>query len=114
MNITAAILRTQGTPLTVERVQLDPPNDGEVLVEVKAAGVCHSDLHVARGDWPTATPVVLGHEGAGWIEEVGDGVTHLQVGNPVVIAYRAPCDQCHESPSIAAFASARPTPVSSR
>jgi Zn-dependent alcohol dehydrogenase len=61
MRIHAAILWEQGKPLSVEPAELDGPGAGEVLVEVQAAGVCHSDLH-PRGDWPMKTPVVLGHE----------------------------------------------------
>jgi S-(hydroxymethyl)glutathione dehydrogenase/alcohol dehydrogenase len=94
MNVQAAVLRTQGTPLTVECVQLDPPSDGEVLVEVKAAGVCHSDLHVARGDWPTATPLVLGHEGAGVVRAVGAGVTRVAPGDSVVFCWAPACGAC--------------------
>jgi S-(hydroxymethyl)glutathione dehydrogenase / alcohol dehydrogenase len=94
LNITAAILRTQGAALTVERLQLDPPGDGEVLVEVKAAGVCHSDLHVARGDWPASTPLVLGHEGAGVVRAIGAGVTRVAPGDPVVFCWAPACGAC--------------------
>ena len=73
--IHAAILWEQGQPLSVEAAELDAPGPGEVLVEIKAAGVCHSDLHPARGDWPAKTPLVLGHEGAGIVREVGPSVT---------------------------------------
>ena len=75
---TAAVLWERGQPLSVEEVELAPPGPGEVLVEMKAAGVCHSDLHPARDDWPIRTPVVLGHEGAGIVREVGAGVSHLK------------------------------------
>lgn len=74
MEIRAAILWKAGEPLSVESAELDPPGPGEVLVEVKAAGVCHSDLHPARGDWPARMPLVLGHEGAGIVREAGAGV----------------------------------------
>jgi S-(hydroxymethyl)glutathione dehydrogenase/alcohol dehydrogenase len=90
----AAILWTQGEPLSVEPVDLAPPGPGEVLVEVKAAGVCHSDLHPARGDWKMRTPVVLGHEGAGVVREVGDGVTALGAGDHVVFCWTPACGQC--------------------
>ena len=69
MKINAAILWEQGIALSVEYAELEAPRTGEILVEVKAAGVCHSDLHPARGDWPTRTPLVLGHEGAGVVRE---------------------------------------------
>src|SRR6266571_4151170 len=71
MDIRAAILWEQGQPLSVEAATLDAPGPGEVLVELRAAGVCQSDLHPARGDWPTRPPLVLGHEGAGIVREVG-------------------------------------------
>ena len=80
MNMNAAILWEQGKPLSVEEAELEAPRAGEVLVEVKAAGVCQSDLHPARGDWPTRTPLVLGHEGAGVVREVGAGVTRVRAG----------------------------------
>src|SRR5260370_1240929 len=64
MHIRAAILWEQGQPLLVEPADLSAPGPGEVLVEVKAAGVCHSDLHPARGDWPARTPLLLGRVGA--------------------------------------------------
>src|SRR5690349_7266279 len=75
MRIRAAVLWDQGQPLSVEAAELDAPGPGEVLVEIKAAGVCHSDLHPARGDWPIRTPLVLGHEGAGIVRDVGPSVT---------------------------------------
>lgn len=94
MNINAAILWEQGTPLSVEEAELEAPRAGEVLVEVKAAGVCHSDLHPARGDWPARTPLVLGHEGAGIVREVGEGVTRLRAGDHVVFCWAPPCGAC--------------------
>jgi len=94
MKITAAILWDQGKPISVECAELDPPGAGEVLVEMKAAGVCHSDFHPARGDWPIKTPVVLGHEGAGIVLEVGSGVTSVHVGDHVVLCWAPPCGVC--------------------
>jgi S-(hydroxymethyl)glutathione dehydrogenase/alcohol dehydrogenase len=94
MHITAAVLWEQGKPLTVESVELDPPAQGEVLVEVKTAGVCHSDLHPARGDWSMRTPVVLGHEGAGIVRQIGPGVTSLQPGDHVVFCWAPSCGTC--------------------
>jgi S-(hydroxymethyl)glutathione dehydrogenase / alcohol dehydrogenase len=94
MNISAAVLRTPGSPLTIERLDLDAPEPGEVLVEVKAAGVCHSDLHPALGDWPVPTPMVLGHEGAGVVREVGVGVTRVSPGDVVVFCWAPPCGVC--------------------
>jgi S-(hydroxymethyl)glutathione dehydrogenase/alcohol dehydrogenase len=94
MRITAAILWQQGTPLSVEEAHLDEPGPGEVLVEVRAAGVCHSDLHPARGDWPMKTPLVLGHEGAGIVRTIGEGVDHLQVGDHIVFCWAPACGVC--------------------
>lgn len=94
MKMNAAILWEQGKPLSVEDTELEPPNAGEVLVEVKAAGVCQSDLHPARGDWPTKTPLVLGHEGAGVVREVGKGVTKVRAGDHVVFCWAPPCGIC--------------------
>jgi S-(hydroxymethyl)glutathione dehydrogenase / alcohol dehydrogenase len=94
MQIAAAILWEQGQPLSVERVDLEGPGPGEVLVEVKAAGVCHSDWHPARGDWPMKTPVVLGHEGAGIVREVGAGVTALKRDDHVAFCWAPACGEC--------------------
>lgn len=94
MNINAAILWEQGAPLSVEEASLGGPRAGEVLVEVKAAGVCHSDLHPARGEWPARTPLVLGHEGAGVVPEVGGGVKTLKPGDRVVFCWAPPCGVC--------------------
>ncbi|HEV3140529.1 MAG TPA: Zn-dependent alcohol dehydrogenase [Vicinamibacterales bacterium] len=94
MNIRAAILWEQGQPLSVESVTLDDPGAGEVLVEMRAAGVCHSDLHPARGDWPMKVPVVLGHEGAGIVRDVGKSVTRVKPGDHVVLCWAPACGQC--------------------
>jgi Zn-dependent alcohol dehydrogenase len=94
MNMNAAVLWERGQPLSVETVQLDPPGAGEVLVEVKAAGVCHSDLHPARDDWPTRTPLVLGHEGAGLVREVGPDVSGIRPGDHVVFCWAPACGVC--------------------
>ena len=94
MDIRAAILWEQKQPLSVEPAVLDAPGPGEVLVEVKAAGVCHSDLHPARGDWPAKTPLVLGHEGAGIVREVGPSVTRVSVGDHVVLCWAPACGEC--------------------
>jgi len=94
LDIRAAILWEQGQPLSVEAATLDGPGPDEVLVEVKTAGVCHSDLHPARGDWPARTPLVLGHEGAGIVREVGAGVTSVAPGDHVVLCWAPACGVC--------------------
>ena len=73
MEIKAAVRYEANTPLVVERVQLDGPKDGEVLVRIAASGVCHSDYHVMKGEWTPPLPMVLGHEAAGVVEQVGAG-----------------------------------------
>src|SRR5688572_16510987 len=94
MEIRAAILWEAGQPLSVEAAELDGPGTGEVLVEVKAAGVCHSDLHPARGDWPARMPLVLGHEGAGVVRDIGPGVKNLKRGDTVVFCWMPVCGIC--------------------
>jgi S-(hydroxymethyl)mycothiol dehydrogenase len=85
-----------GVRPSVEEITLDPPGAGEVQVRVEACGVCHTDLHVVEtGGWGMRFPILLGHEGAGIVEEVGEGVTSVAPGDRVVIAWRAPCgDSC--------------------
>ncbi len=80
--------------LSLETVDLDRPGPGEVLVRIKAAGLCHSDLSVITGDRPRPVPMVLGHEAAGSVEELGDGVTDLAVGDHVVMSYVPSCGHC--------------------
>jgi S-(hydroxymethyl)mycothiol dehydrogenase len=82
--------------VAIEEVTLDPPGEHEVRVRVVANGLCHTDLHViATGGWGMKLPVLLGHEGAGIVEELGPGVTTVAGGDRVVIAWRAPCgDSC--------------------
>jgi len=94
MDIEAAILWEQKQPLSVEAAVLDAPGPGEVLVEVKTAGVCHSDLHPARGDWPAKTPLVLGHEGAGIVRAIGASVTQVSAGDHVVLCWAPACGEC--------------------
>jgi S-(hydroxymethyl)mycothiol dehydrogenase len=91
----AAILEAPGEAAVIRDIVVDEPGPNEVLVKIVASGVCHTDLTVKNLNGNgMAFPIVLGHEGAGIIEAVGEGVTHLQPGDAVVIAYRAPCEQC--------------------
>lgn len=94
MIATAAVLYQAGKPLAIEEVEVLPPQAGEVTVRMKAAGVCHSDLHVMKGDLTMPMPIILGHEGSGIIEAVGDGVTSVQPGDHVIPIWRASCGQC--------------------
>ena len=81
-------------PLSVETVTLDPPGPGEVRVAIKAAGLCHSDLSVINGDRPRPLPMALGHEAAGVVEALGDGVTDLNIGDHVVMVFMPSCGHC--------------------
>ena len=92
--IRAAVLDRPGVLLRVEELELEGPGPGEVLVRLKASGVCRSDLHQAVGDWDDPGPMVLGHEGAGRIEAVGPGVSTPAVGDPVALNWFYPCRIC--------------------
>jgi S-(hydroxymethyl)glutathione dehydrogenase/alcohol dehydrogenase len=83
-----------GRPLQVEQVVVDPPRPGEVLVTMRGAGICRSDLHAVDGEWRRPTPIVLGHEGAGQVAEVGEGVSEVAVGDHVVLTWLPPCGRC--------------------
>ncbi len=78
----------------VEEIDLDEPGPGEARVRIEATGVCHSDLHIARTGHGHPLPVLLGHEGAGVVEEIGDGVEHVAPGDPVIVGWRSPCGEC--------------------
>lgn len=93
MQVKAAIAKSLNN-LIVDTVELAPPKAGEVLVKMRAAGVCHSDLHTLRGELRAVPPIVLGHEGAGVVEEVGEGVTHVKAGDPVMINWLPACRTC--------------------
>ncbi len=94
MKATAAVLYAPNEPLVIEDVEVQSPGPGEVQVRMHAAGVCHSDLHVMKGDQPLGTPIILGHEGAGIVEAVGKGVSSLKEGDSVVPIWRMSCGQC--------------------
>jgi len=92
--IRAAVLSAPDRRFTIERLLLADPRPGEVLLRVAACGVCHSDWHVATGDTKHPMPCVAGHEGAGVIEQVGDGVDDLAVGDSVVLSWAPDCGKC--------------------
>jgi len=96
MQITAAVARSTGNPLTIETLELDELRPNEARVRIVASGVCHTDAIVRDGIYPTPLPAVLGHEGAGVVEAVGDAVTAVAVGDHVVLsaAYCGKCDRC--------------------
>jgi S-(hydroxymethyl)glutathione dehydrogenase / alcohol dehydrogenase len=95
MQIRAAVLEQFGKPLKVQEVELAAPAEGEVLVRLTACGVCHTDLYTASGADPSGyAPTVLGHEGAGVVESVGERVTSLQPGDHVVTLFSPQCREC--------------------
>jgi alcohol dehydrogenase len=102
MQMRAAVLEAIGLPrpyatsrpLTIADVELDPPGPGEVLIAIRAAGLCHSDLSVIDGARPRPVPMVLGHEAAGVIEEIGAGILDLKVGDHVVTSFVPSCGVC--------------------
>src|SRR4051812_25738939 len=101
MKIRAAVLEEFAQPLVVQDVELDGPGPGEVLVRLAACGVCHTDLYTASGADPSGyAPTVLGHEGAGVVEDVGEGVTSVAPGDHVVALF---------SPSAESASTASPT-----
>jgi Zn-dependent alcohol dehydrogenase len=93
MRVTAAVLERPGS-LRVEELELDPPRRDEVLVRLLASGICRSDLSLLDGKWPAPLPMVLGHEGAGVIEAVGEGVAPERVGERVVLTFTPACGRC--------------------
>lgn len=102
MQVRAAVLRhmkaappyAQSKPITIETIELAPPGPGEVLVRIRAAGLCHSDLSVINGDRPRPMPMALGHEAAGVVEALGEGVSDLEPGDHVVMVFMPSCGHC--------------------
>lgn len=88
----------EGAPFQIEQVELDEPRDDEVLVRVVGVGICHTDLLVRDQVYPTPLPAVLGHEGAGVVEEVGEDVTNVEPGDHVVMSfdYDDTCTPCRD------------------
>jgi S-(hydroxymethyl)glutathione dehydrogenase / alcohol dehydrogenase len=105
----AAVLRDSATPLSIEEIDLEAPGPGRVRIRMVATGVCHSDLSLARGTLAQPTPAVLGHEGAGRVVAVGDGVTAVGPGDSVLLNWAPACRKCwwctHGEPYLCAHAS---------
>ncbi|MDP5227564.1 MULTISPECIES: zinc-binding dehydrogenase [Arthrobacter] len=91
--VTAGVFRP-GTGLALEELNVAAPGPGLVEVELRATGVCHSDLHVLDGAWPAESPLVMGHEGAGVVRRIGKGVDQVTPGTHVVLSWFAPCRRC--------------------
>jgi len=106
VEIEAAVLHGAGEEFKLERVTLDQPRVGEVLVRIAACGICHTDIHVQSQEYYFPLPAVLGHEGCGIVVEVGAGVSAVAPGDHVVLAY-AYCGKCLPCLSGAPFACAR-------
>lgn len=94
MQMQAAVLTAPNTPFRIESVSLDEPKAGEVLVKIAASGVCRSDWRVAIGTAPKPMPIITGHEGAGIVEDVGKGVSRVQIGDPVTLTWAPICGKC--------------------
>ena len=95
MKTRAAVAWKAGAPLTIETIEIGGPKAGEVLVEVMATGICHTDAYTLSGADPEGIfPAILGHEGAGIVREVGAGVTTLKPGDHVIPLYTPECRQC--------------------
>ena len=90
----AAVLFKANTPLEIVDLTQEGPRAGEARVKVKAAGICHSDWHIMNGDWTPPLPMVLGHEAAGIVEEVGPGVTNVVPGDHIIFSFRPHCGRC--------------------
>ena len=92
--VEGVVAEARGGPVSLRRVLVPDPGPGEVVVAVRACGVCHTDLHYREGAINNDFPFLLGHEAAGFVDAVGDGVTNVTPGDYVVIAWRAPCGSC--------------------
>ena len=92
--VKGVVARSKGAPVTVETIVVPDPGPGEVVVDVQACGVCHTDLHYREGGINDDFPFLLGHEAAGVVSAVGVGVTNVAVGDFVILNWRAVCGQC--------------------
>lgn len=94
MKTRAAVLTKANTPLEILELEQEGPKTGEARVKLRAAGVCMSDWHIMNGDWPLPLPMVLGHEAAGEVVEIGPGVSNVKVGDHVIFSFRPHCGHC--------------------
>ena len=96
MKIRAAVLREPGSPVNIEKIELAPPKEKEVLIKTAFTGFCHSDLHFIEGKVNTPMPMVIGHEVSGVVESIGPGVTSLKKGDHVIPVWKLSCGHCPE------------------
>ncbi|HEY6607495.1 MAG TPA: alcohol dehydrogenase catalytic domain-containing protein, partial [Gaiellaceae bacterium] len=94
MKTRAALFLGAERPLELREIDLEEPRDDEVLVRMGAVGICGTDLHSVKGEWERPTPLVLGHEGAGVVEQVGGAVTGVRPGDRVVLSWAPSCGEC--------------------
>ena len=94
MKTRAGLFRAVGEPLEVVELDLAEPGPNDVVVRMAAVGICGTDLHQVKGEWQRPTPMVLGHEGAGVVEHVGDEVDSVFVGDEVVLSWAPSCGHC--------------------
>jgi S-(hydroxymethyl)mycothiol dehydrogenase len=92
--VRAVVARAVGEPVSIETIEVPDPGPGEALIAVQACGVCHTDLHYREGAINGDFPFLLGHEAAGTVAAVGEGVANVEPGDYVVLAWRAPCGSC--------------------
>ncbi|WP_227935460.1 alcohol dehydrogenase catalytic domain-containing protein, partial [Alkalihalobacillus deserti] len=95
MNIKAATTFYKGSEFTISDVSLDKPKHGEVLVRISASGICHTDLRARDQLRPVPLPIILGHEGSGIVEEIGEGVSNVQPGDHVIMSFNS-CGTCND------------------
>ncbi|MFC2070141.1 alcohol dehydrogenase catalytic domain-containing protein [Chloroflexota bacterium] len=95
MRMKAAVCYDHEKPLVVEEVDIDSPQQGEVKVRLAATAVCHSDIHSIRGELPGKLPAIAGHESSGYVVEIGEGVTAIKPGDPVVVSLVTACGKCY-------------------
>ncbi|TVR75287.1 MAG: Zn-dependent alcohol dehydrogenase [Sphaerobacteraceae bacterium] len=107
----AAVCYEFGKPLVIEEVRLDPPETGEVRVRIAAIGICHSDIHLIRGEWGGSVPVIAGHEASGIVDEVGPGVTLVKPGDRVVVTLLRSCGRCRHCLTGSPYACATRFPI---
>lgn len=94
--VSARVFTRPSRPLAAEELRLTEVRDDLVRVRLRSSGVCHSDLHIAAGEWTADGPLVLGHEGAGVVEAVGPDVRDVRPGDHVILSWFAPCRRCEQ------------------